>query len=78
MFWISLPRTLPEGFLLGKHLTLEKFTQWHEDNWTVRSIILGMMSNKIQKQYERYKDVWSIMHRMNELYAIPYEGILTF
>ncbi|KAL0284858.1 UNVERIFIED_CONTAM: hypothetical protein Sradi_7187300 [Sesamum radiatum] len=29
------------------------------------------MSNEIQKQYERYEDVWSIMHRMKELYAVP-------
>ncbi|KAL0440007.1 UNVERIFIED_CONTAM: hypothetical protein Slati_2483700 [Sesamum latifolium] len=29
------------------------------------------MSNKIQKQYKRYKDVKSIMHHMKELYAVP-------
>ncbi|KAL0349759.1 UNVERIFIED_CONTAM: hypothetical protein Sradi_4125100 [Sesamum radiatum] len=29
------------------------------------------MSNEIQKQYKRYEDVWSIMHRMKEFYAIP-------
>ncbi|KAK4384683.1 hypothetical protein Sango_3036300 [Sesamum angolense] len=29
------------------------------------------MSNEIQKQYERYEDVWSIMHRMKELYTVP-------
>ncbi|KAL0281836.1 UNVERIFIED_CONTAM: hypothetical protein Sangu_2986400 [Sesamum angustifolium] len=28
------------------------------------------MSNEIQKQYERYEDVWSIMHRIKELYAV--------
>ncbi|KAL0315384.1 UNVERIFIED_CONTAM: hypothetical protein Sradi_5416600 [Sesamum radiatum] len=28
------------------------------------------MSNEIQKQYERYEDVWSIMHSMKELYAV--------
>ncbi|KAL0286951.1 UNVERIFIED_CONTAM: Retrovirus-related Pol polyprotein from transposon TNT 1-94 [Sesamum angustifolium] len=28
------------------------------------------MRNEIQKQYERYEDVWSIMHRMKELYAV--------
>ncbi|KAK4384436.1 hypothetical protein Sango_3061100 [Sesamum angolense] len=28
------------------------------------------MSNKIQKQYERYEDVWSIMQHMKELYAV--------
>ncbi|KAL0329373.1 UNVERIFIED_CONTAM: hypothetical protein Sradi_4924000 [Sesamum radiatum] len=48
-----------------------KFTQWHEDNQKVRSIVLSLMSNEIQKQYERYEDVWSIMHRMKELYAVP-------
>ncbi|KAL0349814.1 UNVERIFIED_CONTAM: hypothetical protein Sradi_4130600 [Sesamum radiatum] len=29
------------------------------------------MSNVIQKQYEGYEDVWSIMHRMKDLYAVP-------
>ncbi|KAK4390347.1 hypothetical protein Sango_2098000 [Sesamum angolense] len=29
------------------------------------------MSNKIQKQYERYEGDWSIMHRMKELYEVP-------
>ncbi|KAL0316475.1 UNVERIFIED_CONTAM: hypothetical protein Sradi_5525700 [Sesamum radiatum] len=29
------------------------------------------MSNKIQKQYERYEDVWLIKHRMEELYVVP-------
>ncbi|KAL0336740.1 UNVERIFIED_CONTAM: hypothetical protein Sradi_4885900 [Sesamum radiatum] len=29
------------------------------------------MSNEIQKLYERYEDVWSIMHHMKELYAVP-------
>ncbi|KAL0302465.1 UNVERIFIED_CONTAM: hypothetical protein Sangu_3099400 [Sesamum angustifolium] len=28
------------------------------------------MSNEIQKQYERYEDVFLIMHR-KELYAVP-------
>ncbi|KAL0301931.1 UNVERIFIED_CONTAM: hypothetical protein Sradi_6469900 [Sesamum radiatum] len=49
----------------------ENFTQWHEDNRKVRSIVLSLMSNEIQKQYERYADVWSIMHRKKELYAVP-------
>ncbi|KAK4383691.1 hypothetical protein Sango_2752900, partial [Sesamum angolense] len=66
----SLPQTLPEGFLSGERLTFEKFIQWHEDNWKVHSIILSSMSNEIQKQYERYEDVWSIMHCMKELYAV--------
>ncbi|KAL0463015.1 UNVERIFIED_CONTAM: hypothetical protein Slati_0189100 [Sesamum latifolium] len=67
----SLPWTLPEGSLPGKRLTFEKFTQWHEDNRKVCSIILGLMSNEIQKEYERHEDVWSIMHRMKELYTVP-------
>ncbi|KAL0448721.1 UNVERIFIED_CONTAM: hypothetical protein Slati_1428500 [Sesamum latifolium] len=29
------------------------------------------MSNEIQKQYERYEDVWSIMHPMKGFYAVP-------
>ncbi|KAL0401604.1 UNVERIFIED_CONTAM: hypothetical protein Slati_4190300 [Sesamum latifolium] len=66
----SLPQTLPERFLPEERLTFEKFTQWHEDNRKVRSIVQGSMSNEIQKQYERYEDVWSIMHRMKELYAV--------
>ncbi|KAL0354344.1 UNVERIFIED_CONTAM: hypothetical protein Sangu_1015700 [Sesamum angustifolium] len=33
------------------------------------------MSNEIQKQYERYEDVWSIIHRMKELYAVPNQHI---
>ncbi|KAL0324659.1 UNVERIFIED_CONTAM: hypothetical protein Scaly_2433000 [Sesamum calycinum] len=65
----SLPQTLPEG--PGERLTFEKFTQWHEDNRKVRSIVLSSMSNEIQKQYERYEDVWSIMHRMKELCPVP-------
>ncbi|KAL0298220.1 UNVERIFIED_CONTAM: hypothetical protein Sangu_3153700 [Sesamum angustifolium] len=67
----SVPQTLLEGFLLGEHMMFEKFTECHEDNWKVRSIILGSMNNKIQKQYERYKDVWLIRHCMKELYAVP-------
>ncbi|KAL0315014.1 UNVERIFIED_CONTAM: hypothetical protein Scaly_2899000 [Sesamum calycinum] len=67
----SLAWTLPEGFLPGEPLTFEKFTQWYEDNRKVQSIVLGSMSNEIQKQYERYEDVWSIMHCMKELYVVP-------
>ncbi|KAL0290510.1 UNVERIFIED_CONTAM: hypothetical protein Scaly_2668300 [Sesamum calycinum] len=63
--------TLLEGFFLGEHLTFDRFTQWHEDNRKVRSIVLSSISNEIQKQYERYEDVWSTMHRMKELYAVP-------
>ncbi|KAK4389784.1 hypothetical protein Sango_2315400 [Sesamum angolense] len=32
---------------------------------------MSLMSNEIQKQYKRYENVWSIMHRMRELYAVP-------
>ncbi|KAL0455635.1 UNVERIFIED_CONTAM: hypothetical protein Slati_0902700 [Sesamum latifolium] len=71
----SLPWTLPEGFLPGESLTFEKFTQWHEDNQKVRNIVLSSMSNKIQKQCERYEDIWSIMHRMEEFYAVPNQHI---
>ncbi|KAL0291851.1 UNVERIFIED_CONTAM: hypothetical protein Sradi_7010900, partial [Sesamum radiatum] len=71
----SLPQTLLEGFLPGEHLTFEKFTQWHEDNQKVHSFALSSMSNEIQKQYERYEDVWSIMHRMKELYAVSERNI---
>ncbi|KAL0349824.1 UNVERIFIED_CONTAM: hypothetical protein Sradi_4131600 [Sesamum radiatum] len=53
----SLHRTLPEEFLPGERLTFEKFTQWHENNRKVHRIVLGSISNKIQKQYERYEDV---------------------
>ncbi|KAL0381252.1 UNVERIFIED_CONTAM: hypothetical protein Sangu_0189500 [Sesamum angustifolium] len=45
----SLPQTLPKGFLPEGRLTFEKFTQWHEDNQKVPSIILSSMSNEIQK-----------------------------
>ncbi|KAL0282784.1 UNVERIFIED_CONTAM: hypothetical protein Sangu_2931500 [Sesamum angustifolium] len=51
----SRPQTLPEGFLPGEHLIFEKFTQWHENNWKLHSIVLGSMSYEIQKQYERYE-----------------------
>ncbi|KAL0296010.1 UNVERIFIED_CONTAM: hypothetical protein Sradi_6653100 [Sesamum radiatum] len=72
----SLPRTLPEGFLSRECLTFEKFTQWHENNWKVHSIVLGSMSNEIQKQYERYEDVLSIMHRMKGTIMQYQNGIL--
>ncbi|KAL0284594.1 UNVERIFIED_CONTAM: hypothetical protein Sradi_7192300 [Sesamum radiatum] len=60
----SLPQTLPEGFLPRDRLTFKKFTQWHENNRKVHSIVLGSMSNEIQKRYERYEDVLSIINRM--------------
>ncbi|KAL0448571.1 UNVERIFIED_CONTAM: hypothetical protein Slati_1413500 [Sesamum latifolium] len=68
---MSLPRILPEGFLPRERFTLKNITQWHVDNRKVLNIVLGSMSNKIYKQYERYEDVWSIMHRTKELHAVP-------
>ncbi|KAK4381678.1 hypothetical protein Sango_2731100 [Sesamum angolense] len=63
--------TLSEGFLPGERLTFNRFTQWYEDNKKVCSVILDSTSNEIQKQYERYEDIWLIMHYMKELYAVP-------
>ncbi|KAL0394547.1 UNVERIFIED_CONTAM: hypothetical protein Slati_4420900 [Sesamum latifolium] len=58
----SLPRALPEESTHEERLTFEK---WHEDNRKVRSIVLGSMTNDIQKQYDRHDDVQSIMLRMS-------------
>ncbi|KAL0367212.1 UNVERIFIED_CONTAM: hypothetical protein Sradi_3611300 [Sesamum radiatum] len=63
-----LPTALPEGSTPEEHLTFEK---WHEDNRKVRSIILALMTNEIQKQYDRLEDIPSIMLRMTEVYAVP-------
>ncbi|KAL0378659.1 UNVERIFIED_CONTAM: hypothetical protein Sradi_3171400 [Sesamum radiatum] len=38
---------------------------------TIRSIILALMTNEIQKQYDRLEDVPSIMLCMKEVYAVP-------
>ncbi|KAL0420676.1 UNVERIFIED_CONTAM: hypothetical protein Slati_3090500 [Sesamum latifolium] len=68
MFWIGL-------FLgpCGKSPTHEErltFKKWHEDNRKVCSIVLGSMTNDIQKQYDRHDDVQSIMLRMSQIYAV--------
>ncbi|KAK4382197.1 hypothetical protein Sango_2895200 [Sesamum angolense] len=47
------------------------FFRWHEDNWKVLNIVLALMTNDIQKQYDRHDDVASIMLRMKEVYAVP-------
>ncbi|KAL0298105.1 UNVERIFIED_CONTAM: hypothetical protein Sangu_3161400, partial [Sesamum angustifolium] len=49
----------------------ETFERWHADHRKVRSIILALMSNNIQKQYDRLDDVASILQCMKEVYAIP-------
>ncbi|KAL0458420.1 UNVERIFIED_CONTAM: hypothetical protein Slati_0469200 [Sesamum latifolium] len=59
---------LPEGSSPEERLTFDK---WLEDNRMVRSIILASMTNEIHKQYNRLKDVPSIMLRMKEVYAVP-------
>ncbi|KAL0294305.1 UNVERIFIED_CONTAM: hypothetical protein Sradi_6893700 [Sesamum radiatum] len=58
-----LPTALPEGSSIEEHLTFDKYL---EDNRKVRSIILASMINEIQKQYDRFDDIPSIMIRMKE------------
>ncbi|KAL0437732.1 UNVERIFIED_CONTAM: hypothetical protein Sradi_0481100 [Sesamum radiatum] len=69
MFWIGLflgsCRKSPHTKNL---LTFEK---WLEDNRKVRSIVLGSMTNDIQKQYDRHDHIQSIMLRMSQIYAVP-------
>ncbi|KAL2246162.1 UNVERIFIED_CONTAM: hypothetical protein Sindi_2884400, partial [Sesamum indicum] len=62
----SLPTTLPKGSTSEERVTFER---WHEDNRKVRSIVLALMTNDIQKQYDRHDDVASIMLRMKDVYA---------
>ncbi|KAL0401895.1 UNVERIFIED_CONTAM: hypothetical protein Slati_4219400, partial [Sesamum latifolium] len=62
-----LPTALPEGSSPKERLTIEK---WHEENRKVRSIILALMTNEIQKQYNRLEDVPSIMLHMKDVYAV--------
>ncbi|KAL0411314.1 UNVERIFIED_CONTAM: hypothetical protein Slati_3721100 [Sesamum latifolium] len=62
-----LPTALPEGSSPEEHLMFDK---WLEDNRKVRSIILALMTNEIQKQYDRFKDVPSIMLRMKESHGV--------
>ncbi|KAL0284402.1 UNVERIFIED_CONTAM: hypothetical protein Sradi_7198500 [Sesamum radiatum] len=64
----SLPRALPEESIHEERLTFEK---WLEDNRKVRSIVLGSITNDIQKQYDRHDDVQSIILRMSQIYAVP-------
>ncbi|KAL0451492.1 UNVERIFIED_CONTAM: hypothetical protein Slati_1127300 [Sesamum latifolium] len=64
----SLPWTLPEESTHEERLTFKK---WHEDNRKVHSIVLVLMTNDIQKQYDRHDDVQSIMLSMSHIYAIP-------
>ncbi|KAL2249843.1 UNVERIFIED_CONTAM: hypothetical protein Sindi_2458000 [Sesamum indicum] len=63
----SLPRTLPKGSTSEEHT----FERWHKDNRKVRNIVLALMTNHIQKQYDRQDDVASKMLRMKEVYAVP-------
>ncbi|KAK4411907.1 hypothetical protein Sango_0263700 [Sesamum angolense] len=58
-----LPTTSPK-----EPITFEKCL---EDNRKVCSIILALMTNDIQKQYDRLEDVPSIMLRTKEVYAVP-------
>ncbi|KAL0299846.1 UNVERIFIED_CONTAM: hypothetical protein Sangu_3151800, partial [Sesamum angustifolium] len=51
------------------------FAKWLEDNRKIRSIILALMTNNIQKQYVRLDDVPSIMLRMKEVCAVPNQHI---
>ncbi|KAL0463012.1 UNVERIFIED_CONTAM: Retrovirus-related Pol polyprotein from transposon RE2, partial [Sesamum latifolium] len=63
-----LPTALPEGSSPEERVTFDK---WLEDNRKVRSIILASMTNEIQKQYDRFEDVPSIMLHMKDIYAVP-------
>ncbi|KAL0394700.1 UNVERIFIED_CONTAM: hypothetical protein Slati_4436200 [Sesamum latifolium] len=63
----SLPVTLSEGSTPKERVTFER---WQEDNRKVRSIVLALMTNNIQKQYDRHDDVALIILRMNEVYAV--------
>ncbi|KAL0394433.1 UNVERIFIED_CONTAM: hypothetical protein Slati_4409500, partial [Sesamum latifolium] len=58
-----LPMALPEGSSPEERLTFDK---WLEDNRKVRSIILTLMTNDIQNQYDRLDDVPLIMLCMKE------------
>ncbi|KAL0293143.1 UNVERIFIED_CONTAM: hypothetical protein Sradi_6954600 [Sesamum radiatum] len=62
-----LPTALSEGSSPEERLTFEK---WHEDNRKVRSIILALMTNEIQKQYDRLEDVPSIILCIKDVYAV--------
>ncbi|KAL0448557.1 UNVERIFIED_CONTAM: hypothetical protein Slati_1412100 [Sesamum latifolium] len=47
------------------------FEKQLEDNRKIRSIILALMTNEIQKQYDWLDDVPSVMLRMKEVHAAP-------
>ncbi|KAL0373291.1 UNVERIFIED_CONTAM: hypothetical protein Sradi_3244800 [Sesamum radiatum] len=63
-----LRTAFPKGSSSEERLTFDK---WLENNRKVRRIILALMTNEIQKQYDKLEDVPSIMFRMKEVYAIP-------
>ncbi|KAL2248669.1 UNVERIFIED_CONTAM: hypothetical protein Sindi_2340600 [Sesamum indicum] len=63
-----LPIALLEGSWPEERVT---FVKWLEDNHRVRSIILALMSNDIQKQYDMLDDVRLIMLHTKEVYAAP-------
>ncbi|KAL0427759.1 UNVERIFIED_CONTAM: hypothetical protein Slati_2950700 [Sesamum latifolium] len=70
----SLPQILPKEFLLGERLTFEKFTQLHENNRKVRSIVVGSMSNEIQEQYAMTKAFFDA--RMIEGSSVREHGVM--
>ncbi|KAL0315063.1 UNVERIFIED_CONTAM: hypothetical protein Scaly_2893700 [Sesamum calycinum] len=47
------------------------FAKLLENNHKIRSIILSLMTNDIQKKYDRLDDVPSIMFHMEEIFAVP-------
>ncbi|KAL0405991.1 UNVERIFIED_CONTAM: hypothetical protein Slati_3913000 [Sesamum latifolium] len=62
-----LPTALPEGSSPEERIMFEK---WLENNCKVRSIILALMTNDIQKQYDRLDDVPSIMLSMKVMLSL--------
>ncbi|KAL0454255.1 UNVERIFIED_CONTAM: hypothetical protein Slati_0764700 [Sesamum latifolium] len=63
---------LPEESSPEERVTFEK---WLEDNRKVHIIILTLITNGIQTQYDRLEDVPSIMLRMKEVYTVPVRHI---
>ncbi|KAL0428034.1 UNVERIFIED_CONTAM: hypothetical protein Slati_2978200 [Sesamum latifolium] len=62
-----LDKPLPTALLEGSSPEeCVMFKKWLKDNLKIRSIILASMTNDIQKQYDRLKDVPSIMLHMKE------------
>ncbi|KAL0428027.1 UNVERIFIED_CONTAM: hypothetical protein Slati_2977500 [Sesamum latifolium] len=67
-----LDKPLPTALLEGSSPEeCVMFKKWLKDNLKIRSIILASMTNDIQKQYDRLKDVPSIMLHMKEVYVVP-------